>query len=75
MRIFKSHSKQIGVNKGFQRYLSKQPMSFMILRLNSTLGISPSLKIKLNPNWITGFIDAEGSFISNISQNPDLKTG
>jgi hypothetical protein len=25
---------------------------------------------KLNPNWITGFTDAEGCFFMNLTKNP-----
>ena len=30
---------------------------------------------KLNPWWVTGFVDGDGSFILNIYQNSRLKTG
>lgn len=29
----------------------------------------------LNPNWVTGFIDAEGCFMVNVRKNPKTKTG
>ena len=32
-------------------------------------------KIKLNPWWITGFVDGDGCFIMNIYKNLRLKTG
>jgi hypothetical protein len=30
---------------------------------------------KLNPNWVTGFTDAEGCFFINISKDKNYKTG
>lgn len=33
------------------------------------------LKNKLNPNWITGFIDGEGCFTISITKNDKYKTG
>jgi len=32
-------------------------------------------QIKLDPNWISGFVDGEGSFMVFIQTNPKLKTG
>lgn len=29
----------------------------------------------MNPRWVTGFIDGEGSFSVSISKNKDLKVG
>lgn len=29
----------------------------------------------LNPNWVTGFVDAEGCFMVNIRKNPKSKLG
>ena len=31
--------------------------------------------IKLDPYWVTGFIDGEGSFIIIFRKNPNSKTG
>jgi len=38
-------------------------------------GVSQSLCLKLDPHWVTGFIDGEGSFIVSIEKSLDYKTG
>ena len=40
----------------------------------SSLALEQS-HIKLNPYWVAGFIDAEGSFMVSILKNLELKTG
>jgi hypothetical protein len=31
--------------------------------------------ITLQPNWVTGFVDAEGSFFIKVSKSTTVKTG
>jgi len=50
-----------------------KPGIYMI-RLFSSLVLKQS-HLKLNPYWLAGFIDAEGSFIISISKNLEFKTG
>ena len=38
-------------------------------KMYSSLATKLPLEIKLNPNWITGFVDGEGSFIISIQRN------
>ena len=33
------------------------------------------IQIKLNPNWITGFVDGEGSFMISLRENSKSKKG
>jgi len=58
-----------GVNKGLWRNFSKQIRGFVVSRLYSTL------PVKLDPNWVTGFIDAEGCFSISISKDNSKTTG
>ena len=54
--------------------ISKQIKDGVRLILYSTLAALPS-QIKLNPNWITGFVDGEGSFMISLRENSKSKKG
>ena len=43
-------------------------------RLNSSLALVDS-QIKLNPNWVTGFIDGEGCFSISVRRRLKSKLG
>jgi len=34
-----------------------------------------NIKYKLNPNWVTGIIDAEGCFYVRFAKSKNYKTG
>jgi len=34
-----------------------------------------NIKNKLNPNWVTGFVDGEGCFTVNITEDKRCKLG
>ena len=36
---------------------------------------NPSINEKLDPNWLTGFVDGEGCFHIGISKHPELRFG
>ena len=44
-------------------------------RMYSSLATTQQLKINLDPNWVTGFTDGEGSFIISVRKNSKSKSG
>lgn len=56
---------------GFERsYLTKIPSNFINLKRNFS-----TLESKLNPFYVTGFVDGEGSFILTIIRDNKYKSG
>ena len=56
---------------GFERsYLTKNPSNFINLKRNFS-----TLESKLNPFYVTGFVDGEGSFILTIIRDNKYKSG
>ena len=64
-------SNQIKIYRPYSTYSSCFPQSKIKLRSRSF----STLKSPLDPNFITGFIDAEGSFVISIQKEPKNKTG
>jgi hypothetical protein len=63
---------------GFERNYQVKILSNQInkVRFYSTTAIQSQINPNLlNPNFITGFTDAEGSFIISIQREPRNKTG
>ena len=65
---------------GFQRNyrvlsLSKQRHTYIGYSTLATQCRSDHETCKLNPNWVTGFVDGEGCFTVSIYQRKDLKLG
>jgi hypothetical protein len=62
--------------KGFERNYQVKILSNQINKLRSYTTIATQqLQFKLDPNFVTGFVDAEGSFIVDIIRDPQSKTG
>lgn len=68
----KVHSNQIKFFRSYSTYSSCFPQSKIKLRSRSFSTLKSPL---LDPNFITGFIDAEGSFVISIQKEPKNKTG
>lgn len=78
IREFSSSSDRVKDKKALQQI--SQNTSLVVLKkrvkiINKFHSQTRLLHTKLNANWVTGFSDAEGSFITIIRKNPKLKTG
>lgn len=64
--------------KGFEKNCQVKILSKQINRSISYFASIPNLQTMhpyLKPNFVTGFTDAEGSFIVRVRKNPELKIG
>jgi hypothetical protein len=65
-------------NDGFSTTVTRRAFSNTLIKDDSYTNSSEvfsNLDIILNPNWVTGFMDAESCFSISIVINPDLKMG
>jgi len=59
-------------------YMLRGKVNFSTSRYTQDLVDSNNLnnkKVNLNPNWVTGFTDGEGSFMISIIKNKDRALG
>ena len=61
-QLIKKHSRQFSNSKPIKKSFATCP----IIRKHNN---------KLNPEWVTGFKDRDGSFFVSITKNPELKVG
>ena len=60
---------------GFERNYQTKIPSNQIFQKRYYSSITKSQSFTLNPLFITGFTDAEGSFIIRVRKNPKYATG